>query len=460
MERNNQQLHAGEKLIRVLMCTLILSAMSATMFNIVLPEMRSEFQLTISEVSWVMSAYILIYGIGTAIYGKLADSFKLKNLLTFGLLFFALGSLFGLMSQSYWMVIVGRCLQAMGASVVPATAMIIPVRYFSQERRGYALGMNAVGLALGGAIGPVISALIVSFVHWRWLFFMPLLILFTLPFYRKYLSEEQGKKVKIDWLGGGLLGGVIALLLLGVTKGAWYLVGCSIVVLGLFIYRIRTAEVPFVQPKLFKNKNYTLVLMIAFCVSGIGFSLVYLTPILLAEVHELSPGLVGFAMVPAAIASALLGKKGGRIADKRGNEFLLYIASSLLVTCFILLSSLLGISTVLIAIILMLGNVGQSFMMITISNSISRTLSPEQVGVGMGLLSMLNFIAGGMAAGIYSRIVDLGSSTSWNPLNITTNGSVFSNIYLILAAIHLTILLVYYFQFGRETKVKSQHTSY
>ena len=61
----------------------------------------------------------------------------------------------------------GRCLQAVGAGAIPATAVIIPVRYFASERRGKALGMMATGLALGGALGPVISALIVSVAQWR-----------------------------------------------------------------------------------------------------------------------------------------------------------------------------------------------------------------------------------------------------------------------------------------------------
>ena len=55
-----------------------------------------------------------------------------------------------------------------------------------------------------------------------------------------------------------------------------------------------------------------------FIVSGIGFSLHFLSPLLLSEVQGLSPGWVGFVMVPAAIASALLGKAGGRLADGRG----------------------------------------------------------------------------------------------------------------------------------------------
>lgn len=85
--------------------------------------------------------------------------------------------------------------------------MIIPVRYFPAESRGRALGITATGLAIGSAIGPVVSALIVSVFHWRWLFFIPVLILVTLPLYRKYLGNEQGQgdgsigSVAVFWQG-------------------------------------------------------------------------------------------------------------------------------------------------------------------------------------------------------------------------------------------------------------------
>lgn len=293
----------SNRLIYILALTMVLSSMSATMFNIVLPKMSEEFQLSYSQVSWVSAIYLLIYAIGSAVYGKLADLFKLKSLITFGLVFFSIGSLIGLASQAYWMVLLGRILQACGAAVIPATAMIVPVRYYAAERRGWALGITATGLAIGSAIGPVVSAMLVSFADWRWLFCLPLLLLFTLPMYRKYLSDEQGNGGRLDWLGGALMAGTVACLLLAVTFESWLMAAINAVFFLLFVIRIRTAEAPFVNPRLFRNSSYTLGLAIAVLVVAVGYSLPFLTPQLLAEVHKLSPGLIGFVMVPGAAVS-------------------------------------------------------------------------------------------------------------------------------------------------------------
>ena len=437
-------------MIRVLAFTLVLSSMSAMMFNIVLPQISVDFALSLSQVSWVTSIYGLIYAIGSVIYGKLADSCKLKSLLTFGLSFFAIGSLVGLFAQAFWMVLVGRVLQAIGAAVIPAAAMLIPVRYFPAESRGRALGISATGLALGGALGPVVSALIISLVDWRWLFCVPLLIVFTLPFYRKYLGEEQGTGGKIDWIGAGLLAGTVALLMLAVTNGGWLQALGGLLFACLFYVRIRVTAEPFLSLRLFANKRYVLGLLIAVLVMGIGYSLPFLTPILLAEVNQLEPGVIGFAMVPAAVTAALLGRTGGRMADARGSSYVVGLAVGLLLACFVLLSVFVGASPVWIAVFLIFGTVGQIFMQIALNKAISQTLPKESTGVGMGLLTMLSFLTGALSTSIYSRVAELDVATAWNPLNMHANASVYSNLYLLLAVLQLGLLLLYRFSFDRK----------
>ncbi|CAG7645977.1 Putative multidrug resistance protein MdtD [Paenibacillus solanacearum] len=450
------QAQPGDRLLRVLMFTLMVSSMSALMFNFVLPDISEQFGLSIAQVSWLTSAYTLIYAIGTVTYGKLADKFKLKHLLTAGLLLFAAGSLIGLASQSFWMALVGRCIQSAGASAIPATAVLIPVRYIAPERRGSALGMTAVGLALGSALGPVVASVIVSIAHWRWLFCVPLLLLLTLPYYRKYLGDEQGTAGPFDWLGGGLLAASVALLLLGVTNGAWLCIAGSAIFGALFIARIRSAAVPFVPPGLFANRSYRLGIMLAVLINGIGISLYFLSPLLLSRVFELPSYWIGFAMVPAAAASAVLGRRGGKLADAKGNAYLFCIASGLLLACFALLSSFTAVSPLLIAAFLIFGNVGQSFMLIAMSNSISRTMPKEQVGVGMGIFSMLNFMTQGIATGVYGKLVDLPGAAIWNPVSANAGSAVFSNIYMVLAALHVVIWLIYYARFVPRKKTGVQ----
>lgn len=450
----------GTILMRIVMFTVMLSSMSVLMFVYVLPEISKEFHLTIAQVSWLSSAYALIYAIGTVTYGKLSDRYQLKNLLTFGLLIFTIGSLLGLVSQVFWLTLVGRCLQAVGAAAIPAIAVVIPVRYFPPEQRGKAMAMMAVGLAMGSALGPVVSSLVVSFAHWRWLFAVPLLILFTLPFYRKYLVDEpKAPAGSFDWIGGGLLAAMVTMVLLGVTNKNIVLLLGSVFVFVFFVIRIRTTAEPFVRPEIYANKQYSFGLMIAFFINCIGTSLYLLSPLLLADVQHLSSAWIGYVMVPAALAATILGRQGGKLADSRGNATLFFLAAGLLFICFTLLSTFTASSAPVIAAFLIFGNVGQSFMMIAMSNSISQTLPSNQAGVGMGMLQMLIFISQAIATSVYSTIVDAGATVHWVPVNIPAAGFVYSNLYLVLSVSYVIIMFVYYLQFVRKTTKAPQLNS-
>lgn len=439
----------GDKLLFILVVTLIFSVMNGTMFNVVLPEIGKEFQLIPSQVSWIMTSYMVVYAIGSILFGKLADQYRLKDLLTTGLVIFAFGSFLGLLAAEYWMIILGRILQAAGASVLPATAMIIPIRYFAPEKRGRALGTSAIGLALGSALGPVVAGMITSAGSWRLLFLISLLPLLTLPFYRKYLDNERGAAGKIDYLGGGLLAATVTLTLLAITQSNGLLFLGGLITLLLFIMRIRTTSVPFIQPALFRNKHYSIGLVLTFATTAVSFGLTFLIPQFLNEINQLSPGQIGFVLFPAALVSAFMGRRGGKLADERGNYFLVSLASLLMLLCFAFLSTYIGVSPAIIAVILILGNVGQIFMQVAMSNTISRTLAKEEIGVGMGLFSMINFISGAIAMSLIGKMLDTGSAFfHLNPFVKDGSTYVYSNILVGLGLLVLVVLIVYRLQFG------------
>lgn len=441
----------GNVLMRALVFILVISSMNANMFNIVLPTISKQFELSQSQVSWVITSYMIVYAVGAVTFGKLTEKYRLKDLLTYGLLLFVLGSMAGLAATEYWMIIAGRVIQAAGASVIPAVAMIIPVRYFSPEKRGRALGTSAIGIALGTALGPIVAGMVISVWSWRVLFLIPLLSLLTLPVYRKYLQDESGKGGPLDWLGGILLSATVTAILLALTNGSFLFALAAALMLLLFILRIRSAAAPFIHPDIFRNRQYSITLMITFCITGISFSSPYLIPQLLALGNGLSPAYIGIVMLPAAIVTSVLGRKGGKLADEHGNPRLVYTAALLLGIGFLCLSSVAGGSAVLVSISLIFCVLGQSFMQIAMSNTVSQTLAPEQTGVGMGLFSMLTFISAATSTAVLGRVLDSGApAAAFNPIPGNQAAFVFSNIFVVLAVLVIAVSMVYYVQFGRR----------
>jgi DHA2 family metal-tetracycline-proton antiporter-like MFS transporter len=199
--------------------------------------------------------------------------------------------------------------------------------------------------------------------------------------------------------------------------------------------------------------------VLAFLASGIGYALPFLSPQMLSQLNQLAPGVVGFVMVPAAISAAILGRTGGKLADSKGNPFLFYTATALLFICFVLLSFFAGFSPVLIAVILIFGNVGQTFILIALSNTTSKLLPKDQVGVGMGMMSLLNFIAGAVFASVYSKIVDLGSGSAGNVIVAPLSGeaSVYSSIYFVLACLYIAMVSIYFTLMRKTSQAGKLH---
>lgn len=440
----------SEKLIFLLSFTLVISVMNSTMFNMAVPTITRDFNLQPSEAGWIITGYIVVYAIGTVMYGKLSDKFKLKNLLTFGLSLFAIGSIIGFTAVNFEITVFGRILQAAGASVMPATSLIIPSRYFTPETRGRALGIVSAGTALGTAIGPIVAGLVTSFINWRYLFVISLLSLITLPLFRKYLKDEiQKPHVKTDMLGAFLLAGTLSLLLLTITQKTVLFAATGIIFLVLFIWRIRKAEQPFIQTSVFKNKEYSIAILISALSTGIGFGIPYLTPLLLQNVNGISPFMSGLIMFPGALTAALLGKKGGQLADYKGNTYLIYTALSCFFIGYCFLSTLSGLSTYFIMLVLVFACTGQTFIQIGLANTVSSTLSKDQSGIGMGIFMMTNFIAGSIATTLISVAVEKETDTiQLNPLLINSKGLIYSNIFAALGIIVILISIIYMITFS------------
>jgi len=333
-------------------------------------------------------------------------------------------------------------LQAAGAAVMPAASMLVPVRYFPVEKRGRALGTTAVGLALGSALGPVVAGAIAGLGNWRWLFLLSLMSLVTLPFFRKYLGDDRGQADRIDWLGGGLLAAATAAYLLAITQGSWPIFAFGCLLLILFFIRIRQAEIPFIPLALFTNRKFSVGLLLAFLTAALNFSATFMAPQFLTSLNNLTPGGVGAVLFPAALASAFLGRTGGKLADRRGNGYLVVLASCLLLLGYGLLSGYVGEAAHWIALLLIASQIGQTFMQIALSNTVSRTLSKEQTGVGMGMLAMLNFIAGSLAMSVIGKLLDLTGGEAGST-------QAYSSIFMTMGLTAVAIVVIYRFRFKK-----------
>lgn len=232
--------------------------------------------------------------------------------------------------------------------------MLVATRYFPTQLRGKVLGFIASTVAFGSGIGPIVGGFIAGTWHWRYLFLISLLTLFTIFFFNKWLPDEEKRSSNLDIKGAFLMGIAIATLLFALNQLIWWLVPLSILLFILFVLHILRTENPFLRPDLFLNIPFRNGLITGFLTVGTVFGMMFMVPIMLKQVHQLHTSHIGLVMFPGAMSAAVMGAIGGKLADKKGSIPIVYTGLCLLFCGFFLFSTFAGHTPVVIALILII----------------------------------------------------------------------------------------------------------
>lgn len=166
-----------QPLVRWLAYLIFFAVLNETVFNVSTPMIALEFGLSAATVSWVMTIFMMFFGIGSVIYGRLADLYSLRKLIEFGTCLYCAGSVLGFVVQdSYPLVILARAVQAMGASAIPALCFVVIARCVPMGGRGKVFGFITSVVSVSIGIGPVIGGMTLFSVVFGVFFLIPLML--------------------------------------------------------------------------------------------------------------------------------------------------------------------------------------------------------------------------------------------------------------------------------------------
>ena len=445
-----------ERITIPLAFVIFLSVLNGVMFNVAIPDISAEFSLSPSGVSWVITIYVVVFALGSITYGKLADRFPVRNLISLGLLLLIAGSLLGLVSKWYPMLMASRFVQAGGGAAIPALSMLVATRYVPFNVRGKVLGIMASSVALAMGVGPILGGFISGHIGWRYLFVFSLLTVFTIPVFRRMLPVEKKKRGKFDMLGALLLSSGVGLVLFSITFSVSWPLLFGALLFAWLIFHISRTEAPFISPSLFQNKTFRNTIIMAFFTIGTVFGMIFMTPIMLREVNGASSDWIGLTIFPGAMCAALMGRYGGKLSDRKGSRFVIYIGMSILFSGYLLLSTFAGGPTWIISLCLVVSYTGFAFLQSSLPYSVSLSLPRDQTGIGMGIYNLFFFISGAFSASTLGRLLDLETSGfSANPFNAVQKGWLYGNLFLLLAAI--VFLSAVFFHFSSRKQKKPLH---
>src|ERR1700744_3982146 len=161
-------------LILVICCmSLLIVGTDVTIVNVALPAIRSDLHSSLSGLQWAVDAYTLVIGSFLMASGSTADRFGRRRVFQIGLTLFTLGSLLCSLAPNVPLLVLFRCLQALGGSMLNPVALSIISNTFTERRaRARALGIWGAVFGVSLALGPVLGGVLVTSLSWRAIFWI------------------------------------------------------------------------------------------------------------------------------------------------------------------------------------------------------------------------------------------------------------------------------------------------
>jgi EmrB/QacA subfamily drug resistance transporter len=311
----------------ILLGTFMIS-LDQAMVSIALPRIGAELRVT-DRIDWVMSAYLLALGVVQPTMGWLADQFGRKRVFLASLVLFTTGALLAGFAADLPQLVGARVIQGIGGGAIFPVGMAMIYEQVPPSRRGTAMGMFSLGVAVAPALGPTVGGLIITELSWRWLFLVnvPLAVLAVVVGFRVLPSVGYREQRRFDAVGFGLVTVGLTAVLYAVSEGnasgfgaptTLGLLGAgALLVAGFVVHELRHPE-PLIDVRMFAIPAYSVAMILTGGMIAITFSRLVFLPLELVAVRGLSELEVGLILTPAAFTGAIAAPLAGVLSDRIG----------------------------------------------------------------------------------------------------------------------------------------------
>lgn len=450
-------------LLAVMAAATFVSVFNQSMVNVAVPLIQTSYGVSASQVGWVATGFLLVFAVGVPLYGRISDLYSPKRTFCIGLAGFGVGSLICALAPSLWVLVAGRVVQAAGAAAIPALSFGLVAKLWPPGRRGFGLGIISSSIGAGAAFGPVLGGVLIQISGWHSLFYGTLALTVFLIFGALLVVPDEATGVesgersfaRLDLPSGILLALAAGLLLFGVTQGqaaglaspvALGSFAGAVVSGALFARRITRVSEPFVEPALLGNRGFLAAASVGFLAQFSNLCALFLSPLLLSQVSEVSSLTIGLVFVPGAVLVAVLSPFAGRLSDRFGFRVMISAGLGIMLFAHFFISAFGARGDVLMVTVGMT-TLGLGFATLNspAANAASATLSPETAGVGLGIYQLCFFLGAGFAPAISGAFLAFRSGAAdggaINPLYAVQSATAFSDAFLVGVAAILCAFL-------------------
>lgn len=394
------------KNIKWIICILIITGnflgmLDSTSVNLALFPIASDLNISLSKVQWVVISYMLVLTVFLPFFGKIGDLFPRNKVYSAGFFIFALGAFLNTTANNFELLILYRCIEAIGASIMASNSMAAIATIFKGKERGQALGLNASLVAIGGISGPAIGGFLINSFSWHTIFFppVPIALIGGILAYKMLPSFTPERKVfKFDYKGFIYFTVALFALLLAISQGhTWGWKSVNIISLGiitlifgsLFYLRDKKINYPLIDFKMFKIRTFTFGNIAVMTSYMCMFTNAVLLPFFLQEIAKYNAFISGLLILPYSVASSAVAPFAGSYSGKKGSRILTMIGPAIYIIALIIFTTF-NTSTPMWEIILasVIMGIGNGCFQSPSNNAIMTSVKKDELGIASGILGL------------------------------------------------------------------------
>jgi DHA2 family lincomycin resistance protein-like MFS transporter len=407
--------------INLLLVSAFVVILNETLMGVAIPPLMASLGVAAAAAQWVTSAFLLTMAVVIPLTGFMLQRLQTRAIFNLAMSLFSLGTLAAAAAPGLELLVAARVIQASGTAIMMPLLMTTVMNLVPPETRGKTMGNITLVISVAPAIGPVVSGLILNYLHWRWLFLLVLPIALGALWlgWRRIENVTTPREAPLDLVSVALsvvaFGGVVyGLSLLGVPRmpgqpSAWAPLAVGAVTMAVFVARQRALErtnSALLDLRVFGSRNFTVALLLFAILMLVLLGTIIVLPIYLQNVLGLSTLETGLLLLPGGLLMGRLGQRAGRWYDHMGPAKLVIpgvIIVAIVLWAMTLLSTSTPVEYILVGHIVM--SVGFALLFTPLFTVSLSSVRPELYSHGSAVLGSLQQVAGAAGVALFVAIM-------------------------------------------------------
>lgn len=410
--------------ITALASGFVMAALDVTVVNVAGTALQEHLDASLSELTWIVDGYVLIFGSLLMLAGGLANRIGAKTVYLWGMAIFFVASLGCAVAPSATVLIAARLVQGAGAALfMPSSLSLLVLSFPERRQRTRMLGLWSAIVATSAGLGPTVGGLLVSGFGWRSIFLLNLPIgVMGMLMTRRHIAPSEGRTVRLAVPGHALWIVTLAALSFALIEGprlGWeagpVLASYAVMAIaaGSLAIRERRADNLVMPWSLFRRPSFAGANLVGFLFNFALYGSMFMLSLFFQHARGASPLRAGIELLPMTIWFPLANVVYSRISGRFSNGALL--------TVFLLIAGLASLTMItvspstpywVVALAVGIANIGAGIISPGMTAALVDAAGAEHANVAGAVLNANRQI--GTLVGIAAMSVVLATISDWD----------------------------------------------